>query len=118
MATKKTAAKKAPAKKVASKKTTPSRAKTTRTRVSKAEELQSFKLTKSSTPFLTIAITRQTLYWSIIALAVFILGLWTIHLQNKVNEIYDEIEVNQQLLNSTPDPVAKPKHAEPAPATE
>jgi hypothetical protein len=118
MATKKTAAKKAPAKKATTKKAAPSRAKTTRVKAAKTNEMESFKLTRSTTPFLTIAITRQTLYWSIIALAVFILGLWTIHLQNKVNEIYDEIDANQQILNSTPDPVAKPKTAEPAPTVE
>ena len=75
-------------KKSTAKKTTASKAR------SKKSDLKSFKLARSPSPFLTIAITRQTLYWGIIAVAVLVLGLWIIHLQNKVNEIYDAIDLN------------------------
>ena len=81
MATKKAAPKKTTAKK-----------KTTASKARKKATVQSFRLARPQSPFLTIAITRQTLYWGIIAVAVLFLGLWIIHLQNKVNEIYDAID--------------------------
>ena len=92
MATKKAAPKKTTAKK----KPAASKAR------SKKSTLQSFRLTRSPSPFLTIAITRQTLYWGIIAVAVLVLGLWIIHLQNKVNEIYDAIEITSIDNSITP----------------
>lgn len=82
MATKKPATKKAAVKKTTAK-------------AKKSAALQSFKLTKADKPFLTFAITRQTLYWLIIAAAFLALGLWIIDLQIKVNAIYDQIEMNQ-----------------------
>lgn len=80
------------------KKATPKKATTKKSTVSKshkkATSVQSFRLARPQSPFFTIAITRQTLYWGIIAVAVLILGLWIIHLQNKVNEIYDAIDAS------------------------
>jgi len=66
-------------------------------------DVRSFRVARPQAPFLTIAITRQTLYWGIIAGAVLILGLWIIHLQNKVNEIYDVIEANDISIQNLPD---------------
>lgn len=63
-------------------------------RLAKRPQMESFKLARPQSPFLTIAITRQTLYWSIIAAAVLGLGMWIIYLQNQVNAIYDQIEAN------------------------
>jgi hypothetical protein len=80
------ATKKAAPKKIAVKK------KTTASKARKKSVVKSFRLARPQSPFLTIAITRQTLYWGIIAVAVLFLGLWIIHLQNKVNEIYDAID--------------------------
>lgn len=87
MATKKrTTTKKKPiARKAVSKKTTARR---------DSSKYQTFRLAKPSTPFFTVAITRQTLYWSIVGVAILALGFWVIHLQNKVNELYDTIEAN------------------------
>lgn len=64
----------------------------------KSDEFKSFHLAHSSSPFLTIAITKQTVYWLIIAAAVLALGLWTIHLQNEVNKIYDQFEAASSLV--------------------
>lgn len=88
MATKKAAPKKTTAKKTAASK------------ARKKAAVKSFRLARSQSPFLTIAITRQTLYWGVIAVSVLFLGLWIIHLQNKVNEIYDAIDTTT-IENST-----------------
>jgi len=94
MATKKTTAKK-PAKRTATRKTAATKSSGPKiVRLAKRPQIESFKLARPQSPFLTIAITRQTLYWGIIAIAVLVLGLWIIHLQNKVNEIYDAIDAS------------------------
>lgn len=77
-------AKKTPARKVAPKKRASA----------KSQSVKSFHVEHSSTPFLTIAITRQTLYWTILSVAVLALGMWILHLQNEINKIYDAIEVS------------------------
>lgn len=56
--------------------------------------METLKMSKETTPFLTIAITRQTLYWLIISAMVLALGLWVINIQIKVNELYDSIEIS------------------------
>lgn len=85
-----TARKAAPKKKPATRKTA---TKKTSAR-SRKPEYQTFRVARPSTPFLTIAITRQTFYWAIMGIAVLLLGFWVIHLQNKVNDIYDTIDAN------------------------
>lgn len=93
---KKTASTKAPArKKQAAKKS------------SKSTTLSSFRASGDSTPFLTLAITRQTLYWGILSFVVLVLGLWIIHLQNEINKIYDAIEISQSSIDTTPHFVKK-----------
>jgi len=89
MATKKPATKKSTAK-----------TSTSRRKSSKKSSMQTFKIARPSTPFLTFAITRQTLYWTIIAAAVLVFGFWVIHLQNKVNNLYDTVEANNIASNS------------------
>ena len=101
MATRKTAAKKPAVKKTTKKASAPRIA-----RIAKRPQMESFRLARPQSPFLTIAITRQTLYWGIIALAVLVLGLWIVHLQNKVNEIYDQIDANSA-SNSIVTPIKK-----------
>lgn len=78
------------------KKSTSSKSKTTRSRAKKAsaseEAYQSFKLAKPQNSFFSFCVTRQTLYWLIIALIILILGMWLIHVQIDAYKIYDEIE--------------------------
>lgn len=57
---------------------------------------QSFHIYKDTTPFLTYKITRQTVYWLILSLAVIGLGLWTIYIHQQVQEIYDQIDETQR----------------------
>ncbi len=90
--TAKSAAKKAPVKKAPAKKAPAKKAPVAKSKAKKAAEPQSFQLTKADTPFMTIAFTRQTLYWSILSIAVLAMGLWVVKIQNEINSIYDTIE--------------------------
>lgn len=109
MATKKPATKR---KTTAAKKTTVRKkpvaksAKATKTTRRKKSAVRSFKLSRQDTPFLTFALTIQTLYWTILSLAVLALGIWIIALQTRVNALYDQIETNQaqyQIMQQTAD---------------
>jgi hypothetical protein len=95
MPAKKTTTKKSPAKKEATRKTATTKASGPKlVRMAKRPQMESFRLARPQSPFLTIAITRQTLYWAIIAAAVLGLGMWIIYLQNQVNQIYDAIDAS------------------------
>ena len=74
----------------------------TKTKKANKNDMQSFKISPSDAPFLTFAITRQTLYWTVISVIVLAMGLRIIHLQNTVNQIYDTIELNQAIYNHSP----------------
>jgi hypothetical protein len=64
-----------------------------------APAMQSFRPAPAQGPFLTLAITRQTLYWMIIAVLVVGLAAWVLYLQMQIIDIYDSIEQNE-LLNA------------------
>jgi hypothetical protein len=61
---------------------------------------QSFKVAKPCTPFFKFAITQQTLYWGILSCVVLLFGLWIIHIQIEIYNIYDEIDRNNMLSQS------------------
>lgn len=89
--------KKAPAKKTTTKKATPARSTaSTRVRTKRAKAMQSFKVTTPDESFFTFRITKQTVYWIILMVAVAACTLWILKLQSDVNELYDQI----QLLSS------------------
>ncbi len=87
----KSTVKKTSTKKSATRKSAPKKRATTK---AQQQSARSFHIERSPTPFLTIAITRQTLYWGILSLVVLILGIWIIHLQNEINKIYDAIDIS------------------------
>lgn len=92
MATKKTAPKKAATK---SAKRAPSKpaSKTSVRRVkSQKSEVKSFRPAPLQEPFFTFRISHQTLYWTILAVIVLVLGIWVIDINMKVQEIYDQID--------------------------
>ena len=97
--TKKVAQKKTTAKKPTAKSAPTAKRKTFAAKASKPQ-VQSFRASSDGTPFLTLAITRQTLYWGILSFIVLIMGLWIIHLQNEINKIYDAIEANQMQIDT------------------
>lgn len=86
--------KKKPATKARTAKTsaTKVRSSTPRKKSSKKQEIRSFRVAKPDTPFLTFSITRQTLYWLVLAGVVLVFGLWLIKLQSDIQAIYDSID--------------------------
>lgn len=74
------ATKKAPAKKAAPKKTA---SKTVRksTAAKKPTTMKSFRLAPDVKPFVTIGLTRQTIYWTILLLFVIAMQLWILKIQ-------------------------------------
>lgn len=83
-ATKKTPIKKAPTRKPAATKTT----------VKKTQKpvMRSFKRTTETEPFMTFRLTRQTLYWLIIAVMVVGFSVWIISLQRDIMALYDQVD--------------------------
>lgn len=73
---------------------------TARNTVSPSTVQRSFRVTPSQRPFMTFSLTRDTLYWSILSLAVLALGAWVINLQVSINQIYDKIEQEQVVSDS------------------
>lgn len=66
-------------------------------KVAKAKQapVASFRVAKPEQPFFTFRITRQTLYWLILSVAVLSLGVWMITINQRVQEIYDQIDATQ-----------------------
>ncbi|PID30254.1 hypothetical protein CR983_02920 [Candidatus Saccharibacteria bacterium] len=58
----------------------------------KSAEMQSFHLAEPDQDFLSFRPSIQTLYWSILALAIFSLGLWVLDLNLQVQELYNELD--------------------------
>ncbi len=101
-----TTTKKAATKKPATRKTTakatkasikPKAAVKASTKKQKVVEEQSFRPTKDTTPFMTFKFTRQSLYWLILSVLVLVLGAWVMYLDTKIQDIYDQVELNTYL---------------------
>lgn len=111
-ATKKTPAKKTATKAVAKKRPA---TKTTKKAVKKTTKLAviqgSFTIQADKQPFMSFRLTDQTLYWSIFAVTIFVLGLWVLKLHLAVEEIYDQIDRNTA-ISETYIPVADKKMPE------
>ena len=88
--TKKTTTKK-PVKKAAPKRAA---AKTSvkRKPTTKHVEHKSLKLTKETEPFFSFRLNHETLYWLLLSMLVFALGLWVININDRVQRIYDDID--------------------------
>jgi len=58
----------------------------------KSAKMESFKLSKSKTPFVSFKITKQTIYWAVLLTLIFILFIWVLNIQidtiRAVNNIY------------------------------
>ena len=63
-------------------------------RVSKPKvvKLESFKAQKETRPFMTFKVTEQTVYWLIVVLMVFLLGIWVLNIQMDLTELLDNIQ--------------------------
>lgn len=53
---------------------------------------QSFRKCPEAQPFMTFKITSQTVYWLIICVLVFLVGIWLIKMQNDIMSLYDKVD--------------------------
>ena len=81
----------ATAKKKTTKKAAP-RPKKAAARPKKVAKIESFKLSRETSPFVSFKITEQTVYWSILLILILILTLWILQIQINVSEILDSIK--------------------------
>jgi len=58
----------------------------------KTVKLESFKIQKETGPFMSFKITEQTVYWLVVVLMVFLLGIWVLNIQMDLSELLDQIE--------------------------
>lgn len=82
-------AKKVTAKKTAPKKTIPKKSKVIKK--SKVVTPKSFAVSRESVPFFTFKITDQTVYWLILLVLIFALGIWVINIQINISDIVNEV---------------------------
>ncbi|MGB4420420.1 MAG: hypothetical protein WBI29_01305 [Candidatus Saccharimonadales bacterium] len=52
----------------------------------------SFKIQKETVPFMSFKITEQTVYWLVVVLLIFLLGIWVLRIQLDLSELLDQIE--------------------------
>lgn len=56
-------------------------------------KMKSFRLSKRDLPFMTLSITKQTLYWSILMLVILVLELWILAVQINVIDITNSLAI-------------------------
>ncbi|MEI7689843.1 MAG: hypothetical protein WCI79_02670 [Candidatus Saccharibacteria bacterium] len=57
----------------------------------KAPKMQSFKISKSPKSFMSLEITRQTVYWTILVGLIFALSLWVLNIQIDTMRVLDSL---------------------------
>ena len=85
----------------------PTKKKTVRVSTKKPKAYVSFKRAERDEPFFSFRFTQQTLYWLILGTLVIGLGIWVMYLNMKVQAIYDQIEVNEQMFELTDNEIKK-----------
>ena len=109
--------KKKPAAKAAAKKPTTARKTAPKSSAKKAKiaEHRSFRPSVEKSPFMTFKFTEQSAYWLILCVLVLALGAWVMYLNVKIQNIYDQVEINTQFYENYADPA--PTAQKPAAAT-
>ncbi len=74
---------------------------------SKAPAVQSLRLTKSQTPFLTVKPSIQSVYWIILGVVVIGFAVWILKLQADIDSIYDSISTGNTVIT---EPASRMKH--------
>ncbi len=92
-----TVTKKAPAKVKTVAKKAPAKRTSTKVLRKKAPEMRSFRLSPEDRKFLEVGFTRQTVYWLILSGVILSFGLWIINLNDRVQQIYDQVDSSVQL---------------------
>lgn len=78
------------------------RATTVRTRVARkanSAPYKSFKLTPAP-KFMSLAVTEQTAYWVVLGIIVLAFGAWVLVVNDRIQRIYDQIDVQMSLINN------------------
>jgi len=44
-------------------------------------------------PFMSFKITEQTVYWLVVVLLIFLLGIWVLRIQLDLSELLDQIDI-------------------------
>ena len=84
------AAKKAPVKKAAVKKSSAKRSS------AKTAQMRSFHISRDDRAFTSLQITRQTVYWLILAIFIIVVQLWVLKLQIEVATLVDSQQTQLQ----------------------
>lgn len=103
-----TAKKKTTVKKTTAKKPRATAAKTT-TRKAPVKKMTSTSATRQKSTFLTMTPTIETIYWLILGVVVILLAIWVLTLTAKINDIYNQIDV-QNASNAVVEPSHSMKH--------
>ncbi|HEY0965039.1 MAG TPA: hypothetical protein VGE13_01010 [Candidatus Saccharimonadales bacterium] len=106
MVTKKTSSKSratsATKRKAAPTKSRASKATAAHTRAKKTKTLRSFRIERQSTPFMTTATSRETVYWLILGIVVIAFTAWIMKLQSDIQSIYDSIDLSNNTVLEIP----------------
>lgn len=84
--------KKAATAKVTKAKKAPVKKSTPKAKKSATVEHRTLRRSVDDTPFFTIRLTHQTLYWLILSGLVVALAAWVMHLSGRIQDIYDQID--------------------------
>jgi cell division protein FtsL len=57
--------------------------------------MQSFRVFPDVKPFIQFKVTIQTVYWTILCLAILVLSIWILNTQMELLEIVQDIENSQ-----------------------
>lgn len=74
---------------------------------SKTPTVQSLRLSKSQTPFLTVRPSIQSVYWLILGVVVIGFAAWILKLQADIDSIYDSISTGNTVIS---EPASRMKH--------
>jgi hypothetical protein len=73
---------------------------------------QSFRPYNDKTPFMTFKFTQQSIYWLILSVLVIALGAWVMYLNVKIQNLYDQVEINTALNQNYIVPTIEKAHPE------
>jgi hypothetical protein len=74
---------------------TKTRTKKTSKKTTVPKKMQSFRVFPDVKPFIQFKVTIQTVYWTILCLAILVLSIWILNTQMELLEIVQDIENSQ-----------------------
>jgi hypothetical protein len=58
----------------------------------KKPAIKSFRVSPRDEPFMSMSLTRQSLYWVVLGIVVIAFAVWILKLQSDIQDIYDSID--------------------------